>query len=264
MTGGEPAVHPDFVELARRLSQEHYLSLNSNLTHRNIDAFADVVGPARVHFINASLHYDERRARGDLGDFIARVQRLQDKGFRVMVSQVADPALLPRLEDIMGELAEQGLTVFPKALRDGNRGLTYPKDYTFGERALLKVLIAKARAASGHLHESFGEAPTINLFEEETQLEPAKYRGRWCAAGPRFVQINELGQVIRCGAPVSYGNILRGNVTLPGDIHRCKTRYCTYFCEKYSVPLSEPNQMAQARQILNQRQAANRLLGVAP
>ena len=63
---------------------------------------------------------------------------------------------------------------------------------------------------------------------------------------------------------MSYGNILGGNVTLPGDIHRCKTSYGLYFCEKYSVPLSEPNQMAQARQILNQRQAANRLLGMAP
>ena len=78
------------------------------------------------------------------------------------------------------------------------------------------------------------------------------------------MQINELGRVIRCGAPVSYGNMLSGNVSLPGDIHRCKNSYCTYFCEKYSVPLSEPNQMVQARQILNQRQAENRLPGAAP
>ena len=119
MTGGEPAVHPDFVELAQRLSQEHYLSLNSNLTHRKIDTFANVVDPARVHFIKASLHYDERSAKGGLGDFIARVRRLQDKGFRVMVSQVADPAVLPRLENIMGELAGQGLTVIPNGLGSG-------------------------------------------------------------------------------------------------------------------------------------------------
>ena len=254
MSGGEPAIHPDFVDLARLLSQQHYLSLNSNLSHRNIDAFADAVDPARVHYVNASLHYDERSARGGLEDFITRALRLQDRGFNVMVSQVVDPAVLPRLEGIMDTLGARGLVVFPKALREAYRGSVYPRAYTESERGLMMQLIEKARAASAGLRTRMGEAPTINLFEEETQLAPASYRGRWCAAGPRFVQIDEHGQVLRCGSPVSYGNILRGNVSLPQDIRRCKTAYCTYYCEKYSVALSEPGQAPLARQLLDQRQ----------
>ena len=250
MSGGEPAVHPDFVELARLLSREHYLSLNSNLSHRNIDAFADAVDPARVHYINASLHYDERAARGGLEDFITRALRLKSQGFNVMVSQVVDPAVLPRLEGIMDTLAERGLTVFPKALRDTYRGSVYPRAYTVSERTLMTRLIEKARAASTVLRKRIGEAPTINLFEEELQLEPANYRGRWCAAGPRFVQIDEQGLVLRCGSPVSYGSILRGNVALPQDIRRCKTDYCPYYCEKYSVAMSEPGQASAAREAL--------------
>ena len=254
MSGGEPAVHPDFVAIASLLAQDHYVSLNSNLSHRNIDAFADAVDPARVHYINASLHYDERSARGGLEDFITRALRLQGLGFNVMVSQVVDPAVLPRLEGIMDTLAARGLMVFPKALRESYKGSVYPRAYIESERVLMTRLIEKARAASTGLRQRMGEAPTINLFEEETQLVPANYRGRWCAAGPRFVQIDEYGQVLRCGSPVSYGSILRGNVSLPQDIRSCKTDYCPYYCEKYSVALSEPRRAPLARQLLDQRQ----------
>ena len=236
MTGGEPSVHPDFLALARALSQDHYLSLNSNLSHAQMDGFADTVDPARVHFINASLHHDERVARGGLETFVQRVRRLQQRGFRVMVSQVADPVILPRLEGIMDRMAAQGLHVFPKALRERVQGREYPQAYSVAERALIARLADTARRGSIALRQAMGEAPTIDLFREELHLERRDYRGRLCGAGPRFVQIDEAGRVRRCGSPVALGNVLLGNVTLPTQERRCRTQYCPYFCEKYVGP----------------------------
>ena len=237
MTGGEPSVHPDFLPLAQALSQDHYLSLNSNLTHAQMDAFADTVDPARVHYINASLHHDERVGRGLLEGFIDRVRRLQQRGFRVMVSQVADPAILPRLEMIMDSLAARGLHVFPKALRERVHGREFPQAYSDGERTLITRLVDKARRSAIGLRQQLGEAPTIDLFNEERHLQRLDYRGRVCGAGPRFVQIDGAGRVQRCGSPVSHGNLLQGTVTLPRDERRCRTQYCPYYCEKYSKAL---------------------------
>lgn len=236
MTGGEPSVHPDFLALAQGLSQDHYLSLNSNLTHAQMDAFADTVDPTRVHYVNASLHHDERVARGGLEAFIVRAQRLQQRGFRVMVSQVADPAILPRLEGIMDAFASHGLHVFPKALREPYRGRLYPQAYTAAERERIAALTARARRSAQGLWQALGEAPTIDLFHEERHLEARSYHGRSCGAGPRFVQIDETGRVKRCGSPVSYGNLLLGNVVLPTEERRCHTTYCPYYCEKYAAP----------------------------
>ncbi len=250
LTGGEPLVHPDFLEIVSLLSQDHYLSLNSNLSHGCIEALAQVVRPDRVHFINASLHWDERARKGGLTDFVRRVQLLQSAGFRVMVSQVADPALLPRLEGVMIQMAELGITVFPKAMRGPYLGKEFPAAYSEVERILLKRLIAHARTAAGALRDALGEAPTIDLFLEERRLEERSYRGRWCAAGPRFVRLDGFGRVMRCGSNISYGSILAGNASLPPDIHRCRTSYCPYYCDKYSVPMSTLQEMGAARKAL--------------
>src|ERR1051325_5346489 len=63
ITGGEPTLYPGFGELAASLSQRHYLSLNSNLTGRELGAFAERVDPTRVALVNAGYHHVERRAR---------------------------------------------------------------------------------------------------------------------------------------------------------------------------------------------------------
>ena len=240
ITGGEPTVHPDFAELCGLLARDHYLSLNSNLSHRSIEAFMDAVDPARVHFINAALHHDERVARGGLAVFIARVHALQARGFPVLVTQVADTALLPRLDDLLDRMAAEGIVVFPKALRGGHQGRVYPQAYTEAERQTIRRLARRARGAAPDLALHMGEAPSINVFEEERRLEVVDYRGRQCGAGPRFVHINEHAQVIRCGSPVAFGNILHGTVSLPRDERRCRTSYCPYFCDKYSVPPAGP------------------------
>src|SRR6188768_467149 len=53
MTGGEPSIYPGFVDLCDQLTRLHYLSINSNLSHRCIETFAERINPERVHFINA-------------------------------------------------------------------------------------------------------------------------------------------------------------------------------------------------------------------
>src|SRR6187402_356769 len=60
ITGGEPSIYPDFVELTEILTARHYISLNTNLTHASLRDFAGRVEPSRVNFINAGFHLEER------------------------------------------------------------------------------------------------------------------------------------------------------------------------------------------------------------
>ena len=80
ITGGEPTVYPGFVDLCRRLQTRHYLSLNSNLSQDCVDEFAASVDPARVHFINAALHLEERQKKCELDAFIERGASLARRG----------------------------------------------------------------------------------------------------------------------------------------------------------------------------------------
>ena len=60
ISGGEPSIHPEFVELCSRLTRNHYISINSNISHQSIGNFTKKVKPERVHFINAAIHLEER------------------------------------------------------------------------------------------------------------------------------------------------------------------------------------------------------------
>src|SRR6476619_7665059 len=45
LTGGEPFVYPNFVDLCARLSQRHFISINSNLAHASVERFASEIDP---------------------------------------------------------------------------------------------------------------------------------------------------------------------------------------------------------------------------
>lgn len=76
------------------LTRRHFISLNSNLTHSSFSQFAESIDPARVSFINAGLHLEERDQRGDSTRFIDHATVLQDNGFRLLISLVATPKAL--------------------------------------------------------------------------------------------------------------------------------------------------------------------------
>jgi len=113
LTGGEPSIYPDFPELCDLLSQDHYLSVNSNLTHPSINSFAERVHPSRVHYVNAGLHPTERSRHSGYSQFIRHADLLRKKGFPLFVSLVATPDVLARFEDKKRE-AFFPVSAFPK------------------------------------------------------------------------------------------------------------------------------------------------------
>lgn len=234
-TGGEPFIYPDFVDLCDRLSRRHYLSINSNLSGHRIHEFAAMINPERVHFINASVHYEERQKRRSLEAFIASVRLLQNARFAVLVSLVMTPHIVHNFSAISSSLAASGVAIVPKMLCGYFRGMLYPPAYSAEEKAVLREALAEARANYASVLKRMDERPTIDMFSDSQFLDGwPNYLGRLCGSGYNFVVITPDGSVGRCGSGQRLGNLLAQNVRLLSGPKPCDVAYCHYFCEKYT------------------------------
>ena len=243
MTGGEPSVYPGFVDLCEQLARNHYLSINTNLTTACWEQFRERVDPARVHYINAALHYDERQKKHSLECFVERAHRLVADGFNVLVSVVMTPEVTKIFSELELLFEPHDLAIIPKVMRGLYGGKLYPEAYTENERCKIRDHLKDARSKYAPVIARMSEPPTINMFADERFLERIPdYRGKLCASGSRFVQIQPDGDIIRCGSAERLGNILRNDIRILSSPRRCNTSYCPYFCEKYTAPPFVPLQ----------------------
>lgn len=236
MTGGEPSIYPQFAELSEALTRRHYISINSNLS-RSFQAFAERVDPARVSFINAGFHLEERERRSDNVAFLRNAELLRAKGFRVLVSIVATPTALERFQDATDILAQIGIVPIPKVLRKLHDGKHFPEAYTELDKTRFRAFAKAARTFHEPLLSSAAERPSIDMFRDDDLLdgEPS-FAGQSCEAGRLFVKIDPAGEVIRCGGPTRYGNILAGTFIRARGPKPCNSEHCVYFCQKYAKP----------------------------
>jgi MoaA/NifB/PqqE/SkfB family radical SAM enzyme len=237
LTGGEPTVYPRFAELCQLLTATHYISLNSNLTGSSIVDIAKRVDPARLSFINAGLHAEERERRKGLGKFLKHAACLKERNFPVFISIVSTPDVLSRIDEIIALTAPIGLTPIPKLLRGTYNGKNYPGAYTAEEKLRFIEFAARARESYGPFLRVLRKRPSVNVFEDENYVDGMpRFKGRMCSAGERFVDIRPDGEIYRCQVKQSnyLGNILDGSFRPLRGKTSCDSTYCFYFCLKYS------------------------------
>ena len=235
ITGGEPTIYPDFVDLCEQLSQSHYLSVNSNLSHRAVEEFAQRIDPQRVHFINAALHDEERQKKETRSVFIGRVHALLKRNFNVFVTQVMTPRMISIFSEAAKDFESHGLYIIPKLIRGNYEGKIYPDAYSTSQKQQIYEYMVEARRRYSAVIERMNELATIDLFTAERFLDGIpSYRGKLCGSGYNFVRINPDGSVIRCGSRKRLGNLLRKKVKMWNAPKPCNTSYCPYFCEKYT------------------------------
>lgn len=235
MTGGEPGIYPEFVELCERLTARHFISINSNLTHASLVDFSRRIDPSRVSFINAGLHLEERELRKGHAAFLRNADALRERDFPLLVSLVATPSALARFDDAIALLAPIGLFPIPKLFRGSEGGRTYPQAYSAAEKQHFKTLAARARDFYRADLLRRDEPPSIDILNDDLFLDGVpSYRGALCTAGERFVQILPSGDVHRCGGGDPLGNVLAGTFARRAGPAPCDTQHCYYFCNKYS------------------------------
>jgi MoaA/NifB/PqqE/SkfB family radical SAM enzyme len=249
LTGGEPFILPEFVDLCQRLTQKHWISVNSNLTRPAVKQFAETIDPSRVSMINAGFHPVEWEKRRGYDVFIRHFHLLKEHGFNIMASMVGDPKALLQFDEVSKILSAEGIVLVPKVMRGMVDGKDYPRAYTDLERDIFKKASAAARQAYQPMLDSLSEPPTINPFDDDTRLdEIMDFRGMMCSSGSRFVMMNEKGDVIQCPNKV-LGNLLKGTFQPVKRDIICNSRYCYYFCMKYA-------DMTESKEVIKMRKGA--------
>jgi MoaA/NifB/PqqE/SkfB family radical SAM enzyme len=229
MSGGEPFLHPDFISLCRRLTEKHYISINSNVSLNTVDVFAENIDPERVAFIHASLHYEELKNRHSIPGFLRAINTLETAGFNTYVTQVFYPPLIKEFSQISSYFHQNNIIVHPKTFRGFYDGRLYPQEYSENER---NIFIESARRASSLVVIPYTHInPDYDLQSLQGFLS---FKGSQCLAGNQYVQIDYKGNIYRCsmaGSPI--GNIFNGTFNRFSGAEICPYRICS--CSYYGL-----------------------------
>lgn len=230
LTGGEPFVHRDFLDLCRALTSRHYISLNSNLSSRRVRDFVSTVDPSRVQYIHCGVHVEERDLKKGWRPLRDNVALLLERGFPVFASLVMTPAAFADYARVAEEFTPLGVPLIPKVLRGGFEGRWYPQAYTAAERERFRAFSDQAESLAGAAHD-----PTVNPFLDRDYLDGfPNFRGIECSAGRLFVSIGYDGKIFRCGQRTILGNIFERRLNLFSQDRPCDDEYCPYWCLRYS------------------------------
>jgi MoaA/NifB/PqqE/SkfB family radical SAM enzyme len=204
ISGGEPLLYPNFIELANTVGRYHPFQISTNLSNKYVKPFANEVSPENIFIINASLHIGHHTERS-LKQFIENYHLFVEKGFKIVVTYVTYPPLFERIEKDFIYLKEQGIKdLIPKVYRGNFEGKNYPANYTDEQIEIMRKLST--------------ESPHEILY-----LNKMKFKNQLCRAGKNFFYMNINGDVFSCGSIMNpNGNLFDGTFK-PNEKPMCCT-----------------------------------------
>ena len=210
VTGGEPLLYPNFVELVQALAHQHYISISTNLSTTNAYHLADTVASNRLCRIMANAHIEQReRLKNGLTEYLRKFLYFQERGFNIELVYVAYPPLFDRIERDLEWFRREGVEQTTVKIFQGRyEDKRYPRDYSEKERSILKGL-------------------GLNDREQLILDSHVSFLGKKCQAGHRGFTMDVAGNVTRCLAlRERYGNLFEGTFSPGLWARRCTARKC--------------------------------------
>ncbi|MCK9603701.1 MAG: radical SAM protein [Candidatus Omnitrophica bacterium] len=205
ITGGEPFLYPDFVELINSISKWHKIDVVTNLSWP-VASVIDEIRPENIR-IHPSFHL----FFSEFGDFVEKVICLRKKGIADNPSFVAWPAQVASVKHYAKKFKEYGITMFAQPFFGEYKGAYYPDGYSDSQR----------KAIAPYLGERGGE-----VFHTTVR----NTKGKLCHAGCLYGVIHPDGTVLRCGGIKSrdaqVGNILDKDFKLFNQAYPCTSEVC--------------------------------------
>ncbi len=221
ITGGEPFLEKNYVEICEEITKKHFLSFSSNLTTQNVYDFADRINPGRCLFINASIHPTEREKKDkNFKLFIEKILYLQKKGFNIVAVYVSHPTLFERIKSDFETLRANGVEkANVKLFRGWYNGKPYPESLNAKQMEFLETMEA-------------------DYPEFEIMHEPPRFHGNLCIAGQKSFAMDRNGKLVRCSSALKkYGNFFDGTMKTDTKPRPCpKSKYaCPHECVEFNL-----------------------------
>ena len=207
LSGGEPFLHPDFVDVVGGLAARGlFVSVVTNFSrHDLVDDFLAAAGD-RLRVLSCSLHLEF----ADLEAFIARAAAVQEQladrpSSSIVVTCVATQANLPRLPGLAERFADVGVRFKVQPEKQDREIVSYDD----AGKALLYRL--GGHNGTGHIAHDFGGQP--------------------CWSGARYFIVDDRGEAFRCYPARRYrverlGNVVDGTLRLFEAAQPCLYRSC--------------------------------------
>ena len=228
VTGGEPFLEPNFVEICQEITKNHFLAINTNLSLNNTFEFGDQVDPKRTVFINAAVHVAEREKTDQkMEAYIQKALYLQDRGFNIIAYYIAHPDLFHRMNSDVDYLKSRGINkVRIKIFRGVYHGKYYPASLSEEERNFIRTFEA--------------DWPEFALLDELPSL-----KGKLCHAGSRFFFMYRNGDLRRCsGIFTKHGNLFEKTVRFDISPKPCPASNCAALYEGVRNSTSESGKVS--------------------
>lgn len=216
ITGGEPAVYPDFFKIMGNIGKMHYVELQTNLFWDPEDLINNV--PVEyVSRIGGSFHPQY----AEFQPFLNKMVKLQERGFKVEINYVAYPPLLKEAANRINEAKEKQVQLSILSFQGEYQGKKYPENYSDEERAILKNLNVSSGESAEAMADWDVEHKKIGTIKEtEAPL-------RICRMGQIYTWIKPNGEAMRCcKSPLVLGNIIEGTFNLLDEALPCKLENC--------------------------------------
>lgn len=208
ITGGEPFLYPNFIELIEALSKKYTIKITTNISG-DIDTFARKINPERV-CLDMNFHPLEAK----LEPFIRKVLVLKKRGFSGGVCYLAYPPQMEKINYFKEKFEKEGINFALAAYWGEYGGKNYPQDYTDEDKEFIAPFLGDPDRIKYHLNKK-------------------KTKGKLCRSGYIYASIKANGVVSRCGtlSEKPIGNIFDENFKLFDEPLPCEAEYCP--CDEY-------------------------------
>ncbi len=221
VTGGEPLLKHDIIDIFEKLSEKHTLFVNTNLTlsKNKLHELIKRMDTKKLG-MNIAVHVEERE-KIDQGfkDFLHKIEMLKSAGVLFFVSYVFYPPLIDRVNEDFEFFKSNGIDkITLKPFYGPYNDKMYPNAYNDVEKAYL----------NNHY------LPEYDLGDNAPEM---KFRGNLCYAGQRSFYINEHGIAQRCeNSNVTHGSFFDDSFAPDNKPKVCKEKesLCPYQCMLYA------------------------------
>lgn len=216
ITGGEPFIYPDFINLLDKLNKYAEIAFDTNFScsWRVLEQLADKINPDRV-FMGLSFH--PMFANLDL--FLKKAAFLRKKGFNFRVHYVTYPLQLDNLRKYKDIFVKEGFRFTPIPFRGEYRGKTYPEGFTNREKEIIYKVTA--------------EIEEIDTSWANKQVKQIRSKNELCYAGQYYARVDSNGTVYLCGndytksrKKYSLGNLFKADFQLNDKPIVCRQETC--------------------------------------
>lgn len=198
ITGGEPFIYPNFIELIEKLSKIHYpINISTNASG-DLKSFVERIDQKRVSLsVSLQLHFEK------VSPFLEKVKFLRKHKFQGCINFVAYPPFIDQIQSILEQFSAIDEKVKLIPFWGKYDGKEYPFSYTERERDMLGI--------------------TDKWFNK------VRKKDTLCPAGYNSALIFPEGKVARCGQIGErniIGHFLDQGFKLLDEPQACDAEFC--------------------------------------